>query len=282
MEVVASLIFENGFSLPLCLYRVKKNKSWNRLSENDLKQECEMTALPFILQKIRSYLPKTKFTLLLDGLYSNQTVLELLKKFQFDFCIVLKRLSSVQEDFKNLPKQQQIRQVASHHFLLTQTTSFVNELVYRDNYLNVLEFHEYAQKKPSKRFAKLHQKHVHYQWIVSKIIKESNAFAYCQESRSRWWGEEMINTLKNRGFHLKHDYSRHPNSQWIWLYLLLIAFAITSVLNLCDLGILSRKNATIRAWMRQMLQDLFYFSYECIFLCTYPKQLRFSIWLNAG
>ena len=72
-------------------------------------------------------------------------------------------------------------------------------------------------------------------------------------------------------------------SQGIWPCLTLIAFALSSVLLLSDLGILSRKNGTIIALMQQrMLQDLFYLPYEKIFLCSYPKQLRFSLWMNAG
>ncbi len=281
-EVVASLIFEGGFQLPLYCYRVKKRKEWDCLSEDDLKQECEMTALPFILQKIRTYLPKIKFTILLDGLYANQPVLDSLKQFHFDFSIVLKRLSSVKQDFKGLPKIEKIRHLASKRFFLTQTACFANQLAYQNHELNVIEFNEYAQKKPTKRFAKIHQKQVHYQWIVSQMIHEATVFNLCESSRSRWRGEDFFNSLKNRGFYAEHDYSRHPNSQGIWFYLTLIAFALTSILQLCDLGILSRKKTTIGSWMRQMAQDLFYLSYECIFLCSYPKQLRFSLWMNAG
>lgn len=281
-EVVASLIFEGGFQLPLYCYRVKKRKEWDCLSEDDLKQECEMTALPFILQKIRTYLPKTKFKILLDGLYANQTVLDSLKQFHFDFSIVLKRLSSVKQDFKGLPKIEKVRQLVSNRFFLTQTACFANQLAYQNHELNVIEFNEYAQKKPTKRFAKIHQKQIHYQWIVSQMISETTVFNLCESSRSRWWGEDLFNSLKNRGFHIEHDYSRHPNSQGIWFYLTLIALALTSILQLCDFGILSRKKTTIGFWMRQMAQDLFYLCYESIFLCSYPKQLRFSLWMNAG
>jgi hypothetical protein len=282
MEVVASLIFENGFQLPLCCHRIKKRKKWDSLSQDDLKQECEITALPFILEKIRTYLPKLKLTVLLDGLYANQTVLNLLKQFHCDFSIVLKRLSSVKQDFEDLPKLEKIREIASNRFFLTQTASFANQLAYCDHELNVIEFHEYAQKKSSKRFAKVYQKHVHYQWIVSQVVNESNVFHLSESSRFRWWGEDLFNSLKNRGFYLEHDYSRHPNSQSIWFYLTLIAFALTSILELCDLGILSREQATVRAWIENMLQDLSYLPYELIFSCPYPKQLRFSLWFGAG
>ena len=284
MEVVANLIFESGFQMPLYCHRVKKRKEWDVLSTENLKQECEMSVLPLILQKIRSYLPKIKLTVLLDGLYANQKTLNILQQFHCGYCIVLKRLTSVKKDFKGLKTQicAKTRLVASQRFSIVQTASYVNDIPYEDHLLNVIEFDEYAQKKPTKRFAKIHQKHVHYQWIVDQKIKESTLFQQAEEGRYRWKQEDFIQTIKKRGFHLEHDYSRHPMSQGIWLYLTLIAFTLSSILMLSDLGIVCRKQGSIRALMQQMLQDLFYLSYEVIFLCSYPKNLRFSLWAHAG
>lgn len=284
MEVIASLIFENGFQMPLYCHRVRKRKEWNNLSLDDLKQECEVTVLPIILEKIRSYLPKLKMTVLLDGIHSNQTSFNVLKKFHCSFCIVLKRLTSVKKEFENLKAQapKKVRSVASKRFNIHQEASFVNEINYEDHSLNVIEFDEYAHKKPTKRFAKVIEKSIHYQWIIDRKIEEASVFKLAEGGRYRWKEEDLFQTIKKRGFHVEHDYSRHPMSQGIWLYLTLIAFTLTSILLLSDLGILSRKDATIRALMEQMLQDLFYLSYELIFLSPYPKQLRFFLWANAG
>ena len=290
IDVIASLIFENGFQLPLQCHRIKKITEWDFLSEDDLKEECELTALPIILQKIRTYLPKIPLTLLLDGLYANQTVLTILKQFHCDYSIVLKRLTTVKDDFNSLPKDDfnslpkdvHMRKIAPKRFFLTQTAQFANDMVYENHQFSVIDFTEYAQKKPNKRFAKVNYKQVHYQWMTSKKINASNIFKQAQASRNRWWEEDLFQTLKKRGFSFEHDYSRHPNSQWVWLFLTLIAFAITSILQLCDLGILARKKRTIIAFMEQMLQDLFYLSYEMIFLCIYPQQLRFSLWSGAS
>jgi hypothetical protein len=282
--VIASLIFENGFQLPLCCHRIEKRKNWEGLSEDDFKQQCEMTALPIILKKIRSYLPKLKLIVLLDGLYANQTTLNILEQFHCGFSIVLKRLTSIQEDFKGLAKQtkKKVCHITSQRFYKTQSTLYVNEVPYENHKLNILEFEEQAKKKPTKRFAKVQSKEVHYQWIIHQKIEEATVFQTAEHSRLRWRGEDLANTFKNRDFNIEHDYSRHPNSQGIWLFLILIAFSLTSILLLSDLGTLSRQKATIRAFMQQMLQDLFYYSHERIFLVTYPKQLRFSVWVNAG
>ena len=284
MEVIASLIFENGFQMPLYCHRVRKRQQLENLCPEDLKQECEMIVLPFILAKMRSYLPKLKIIVLLDGIHANQTSLDVLKQFRCGYCIVLKRLTSVKKDFEGLKTQTNIktRSVASTRFFITQTASYVNEIAYENHQLNVIEFDEYAQKKPTKRFAKVHQKHVHYQWLVDQKIKDATVFQQAEGGRSRWKQEDLFQTLKKRGFHIEHDYSRHPMSQGVWLLLTFIAFTLSSILLLSDLGILSRKKGSIRHLMEQMLQDLFYLSYEVIFLISYPKNLRFSLWANAG
>jgi hypothetical protein len=280
IEVVASLIFENGFQMPLCIHRIRKKQEWEGLNEDDLKQECEQTALPFVLATIRAYLPKLKITVLLDGLHANQVSINALKQFHFGWDIVLKRLKSVQEEIDSINLQ--VRSIASKRFHLNQAACFTNHIPYGHYSLNAIELSEHAQKKPSKRFAKVNSKDVHYQWLVDKIIDKTNLFDKVKEARSRWQEEDLMNSLKNRGFHIKHDYSRHPSCQTIWKILTLIAFCLTSIFLLSDLGVKSRKNATIGFLMRQMLQDLFYFSYETIFLCPYPKQLRFSLWAAAG
>src|SRR5690606_35988940 len=112
-----------------------------------------------------------------------------------DWDIVLKRLKSVQEEIDDI--DQTVRLVVSKRFNLTQTASFTNNIPYCNHYLNAIEFNENAQKKPSKRFAKVKNKDVHYQWIVKKLINEANLFALIEEARSRLQGEDLINTLKN-------------------------------------------------------------------------------------
>lgn len=280
IEVAASLIFENGFQLPLYVHRIRKRRDLEGQSDDTLKQECEQTALPLILAKVRKYLPKLKITVLLDALHDNQTSIDALEHFRFEWDIVLKRLKSVQEEIDYIDLR--VRFVASKRFDLTQKACFTNNISYNNRLFNAIEFSEHAQKKPSKRFAKINRKKVHYQWIVSKIINEKNLFAFIEEARSRWQGEDLINTLKNRGFYLKHDYSRHPSCQTIWKILTFLAFCLTSILLLSDLGIKARKDVTIHFLMRQMLQDLFYLPQKDIFSCPYPKQLMFSLWINAG
>jgi hypothetical protein len=65
INVVASLVFPDGLQLPLYVHRLKAQNKWAPLTDRKFKEECELTALPLILAKVRHYLPKMKFTVLL-------------------------------------------------------------------------------------------------------------------------------------------------------------------------------------------------------------------------
>jgi hypothetical protein len=105
-----------------------------------------------------------------------------------------------------------------------------------------------------------------------------------KQARHRWKEEDLGNSLKNRGFNLKHDFSRHPQSQSIWLYLQLIAYALTSLFLLSEIGYQCRKKFTLKFLMEQMLRDLLRFPFDFLFHFSgsKPQLLRFFVNPEAG
>jgi hypothetical protein len=292
MIVVASVISPGGFQFPLFIHRVRKSAANSSVSEQTFKEECELSSLPIILQAIRKRFPKLKFNLLLDALYSNGFVLDLAEKFNFDYQIVRKagNFPSLNEEINGLKRSGQtpliIHQFATERFKIYQSIQFFNQLIPASSphSLNLLELDETSQKKPSKRFAKVHQKKSHWQWIVRSTLDASNAALQAARARHRWKEEDLGNSLKNRGFNLKHDFSHHPQAQSIWLYLMFMAFGITSLFLLSEVGSCSRKKQTIIFLMQQMLIDLLRFSFDFLFNFPgpYPKLLRFYVVPAAG
>ena len=179
-----------------------------------------------------------------------------------------------------------IHQFATKRFEVYQSIRFFNDLAPSSSThsLNILELDEFAKKKPSKRFAKVHEKQSHWQWIVYATLNPSNSIQRAAEARNRWQEEDLGNTLKNRGFHLKHDFSRHPHSQSIWLFLIFIAFGLTSIFLLSEIGFLSKKKNTVVFLMKEMLTELLYFPFDFLFNFQgkAPKLLRFYVVPAAG
>lgn len=75
---------------------------------------CE--TCPFCLKRQREsgktwFLPRLRMIVPLDGFHANQTSINLLKKFHFDFDIVLKRLKSVQAEIDPLILRNDLLQI---------------------------------------------------------------------------------------------------------------------------------------------------------------------------
>jgi hypothetical protein len=274
MNVVASLVFPNGFQLPLFIHRIQSTNKLKYLSEKGFKQECELSCLPLILRKIRSYLPKLKISILLDSLYATYPVLKLLQELHFGYAIVDKRQKNIREECVRLKKINSgfvKRQLKNSN----QTIHYFNHIPYRKNLsLHVIDLDEEKKTGLAKK--------VHWQWIVHSPLNQENVSFIADRARCRWKEEDFFNTVKNRGFHIKHDWSRNHQAQSIWLYLTLIAFGLTSILSIMQTAQLARKGASLRAFMEGMLQDLLYLPFDLIFACLYPKNLRFSITPAAG
>jgi hypothetical protein len=283
VNVVASLVFENGFQLPLYVHRLKAQNKWAPLSDRKFKEECELSALPLILAKIREYLPRLKLTVLLDALYANTGAIELLEHYHMGYAIVLKKLGCSKKLEKPSPLQKKVEAVfEKERFHIYQTFRFCRA-AHGSLLLQVVDLSETARKKPSKRFALIHLKKTHWQWIVHQTLTEDNVHSICSDARLRWKEEDFFNTLKNRGFYATHDFSRNFQAGSIWLSLMMIAFALSSIILYSRLGILARKKGcSIRFFMQQMMQDLLYLPPSLLFDCPYPKQLRFSISPQAG
>jgi hypothetical protein len=288
--VVASVVSPCGFQFPLFLHRVRKEVADISSSDQSFKEECELSSFPIILKAIRHRFPKLKFTLLLDSLYANGPVLDLCQELKFDYRIVRKpgSFSSLTQEIEGLQKSSNNREsvvskIATNRFRIFQSIQFFNHLSLPNREVNIIDLQEICQKKPSKRFAKIHQKISHWQWIVPSILNGENVISFAKQSRQRWKIEDLGNTLKNRGFNLKHDFSRHPVSQSIWLYLQLIAYALTSLFLLSEIGASCRKKYTVFFLMSQMLEDLVRCSFTTLFhFSPFPQLLRFFVFPNAG
>jgi hypothetical protein len=93
----------------------------------------------------------------------------------------------------------------------------------------------------------------------------------------RWKQEDLFNDLQHRGFAISHDFNRAPAAQLVRTYLILIAYAICSILAHSALGksILST-GMTISFMMEQMLMDLIYVPEMVLFKWRGHGQLRWG------
>jgi hypothetical protein len=283
-DVSLCVIGENGFIFPLFLYRVRANHAWEKESDETFKQQCELSALPYLLEKFRHYFPKLNASLLLDSLYAQGTTMDLCKQFRLGFMIVrksgsLKSLNSNIEGLKKLQSPQK-RQYQEGRWNKEQTAYAFSDLSHKAHTFTLIDLEEKCTKLPSKRFAKILEKSSHWQWITNLAFRVDQVFYISHKGRLRWYQEDFFNSLENRGFNFRHDFSRSPHSQTIWRLLTFIAFALSFLMQISLLGHLSRKGCAIINWIKLIFSELCCLSPDELFTSPLPKQLRF--WFDTS
>lgn len=280
-DLVASFIAPNGLQIPLLFHRIKTRADWGQLSDNEWKQECERTAFPLLLKELRRQFPRLRLCINLDALYATDPNFTLLKELKMGYSIVrkAKSLKTVGNDCDGLERLSQPLEIKTENkrFNIQQTIHFFNDIVYREHNLSVIRLDENAEKKPSRRFAKIQSKTTHWEWIVHQTLNSKNTYPIATRSRIRWNQENLFNDLQCRGFAICHDFNRAPVAQSVRIYLILIAYAICSVVIHSTFGreVLA-KGYTISFMMKQMITDLIYLSSAVLFEWRDPIQLRFG------
>jgi hypothetical protein len=270
MHVVASLVCPGGVRLPLYLYPIhaKSLRLEETASHERFKQECELAAFPLILTKIQERFPRLKFCVLVDSLYANGPAIKFLNEHRLDFMIVRKEgsMKTVGQDCDGLEKipddkivgrvEETSREKEKKY---KRSFRFFNEIDYQGMKLHVLRFEEWVFDKDGIQLS-----YVYWEWLVSWKLTKRNASQTAFRGRMRWLEEDLFNTLKNRGFSIKHDYSRHPSAQVVWSILIMLAFLVTELFVLTRQVITTRQNRSLKDFMRSIFYELRHL-YEEIF-----------------
>lgn len=272
------------FTLPLFIHRVRRQGRLlesHSISQEKFKQECEFTALPILLESFRKHFPKLKCRLLLDSLYANGTTMEICEKYAMNYTVVKKEdcLSSITEDAMGL---KQLERPQEHTLKTRRWTShrqayLLPNLTHKTHSLALIELFEKSQLNPSKRIARVTEKTYHWQWITNTPPRYANLMKFIDQARLRWKHEDMNNALKNRGFEAKHDMSRAPDSQIIWRYMMAIAFALSSLLQITQLDYHLRNRYSLRNWIDNIFSELLQQTAALLWPSDLPKQWRFYL-----
>lgn len=233
--LVFCFVFMGGLKIPVYRYPIHARQmiDLEDVSDHKHKQECELVALKVTLPMIREAFPKMKIVLLLDGLYANRTTIRLAKDKRCGYIIVRKDgcLPSLAKDCNGQAKLRNHRknnvkkcQKVHQNWMIEQKYEWFNSVdlgTDLDETLktNVLRFGETKVKDGEIKSYKC-------EWLFSWRLSAKTCEISALQARSRWEEEDLFNTLKNRGFNLKHDFSRDPRSLCNWQGLAFFAFGV--------------------------------------------------------
>lgn len=222
------LILDNGITLPLMSIFVK-NEGY---IEGTTKQDCEQKAFKRLAKKLKQEFPKTRISLVMDGLYACGPIIQICKKNDWDFMIVLKE-DSLKEVWREaiglmrLDPENSLKVFWGEH---TQEYSWANDIEYEygengryKQILNVVICYENWTVNHINSSKKVEEMNTRYAWISSKKIHEKNVFSRCTKmGRFRWCIENNILTEKHQGYEYEHCYSYSWNAMEGFHYLMKI------------------------------------------------------------
>jgi hypothetical protein len=264
-------IFPGGLQFPIYVYPLKASQVDVSVADEKLKQECELLAAHKVLPDLVKKVGRLAITVLLDSLYANEPMFQLLESLRLSFLIVRQ-----EETFKNIGRkcdeldasefyQKHYRdkevKILPENKTMERTAKWFNNVACgQKSYVNVLRFSETIKDANGNVL-----KDFHTEWLCDITVKKTNWHNLMERGRMRADHEDMHNTLKNRGFAAKHDYARaSPNLCLIWKLLMFVAML---VLELFSFTTIARKAKGKRSWIKffkDLLQQLVEVSWSYI------------------
>lgn len=258
-------IFPGGFTLPIYAYPLKAEQVNTSKNDEDLKQECELTAFYAILPELRQSLGRIPITMLMDSLYANEPVIKLIESLpNMKYFIVRKEdsLKHVGRKCDELEKTELYQKCYQKKRIvklknggsLEQSIKWFNRVeVGKESYTNVIRFEEI--KKNEHGEVKDTYKN---EWLSEEKINSENCFNLAERARMRFGGhEDTHNTMKMRGFAAEHDYARSDfRKMTAWKSLMFVAYFVMELFSFTSLGMEAKGKRSWMKFAKDLLQQL--------------------------
>lgn len=211
----------NGFSIPVMT-------EWISTEDGSSKEDCELNAFKRLSKRIKKFFPKLKICLVLDGLYANDSVFTICTDYNWAFSVTLKSdslktlwrkiytavLSVIypenalippsEEDGGSLIDDIQIPNLSDGSIdTLYRTLEWCNNLNYKGHTLRWFACKETTGEAETSSNVQ------YFAWLTNIKITSENILEMEKATRSGRSGiEDSFNSEKNRGYAMKHKFSR--------------------------------------------------------------------------
>jgi hypothetical protein len=172
------------------------------------KQDCEQKAFVRLAVKVKKYFPRLPICILGDGLYPNNTVIDICAKNNWQFIITLKdgNLKTFQQEVELLKATIQKQSVYRANKTSRTTTqyAYLNDIEYSGRYFSWVECIETIVKIKDKTSSQQR-----FTYITNVPQNQQNVVETGDSGRLRWKIEnEGFNAQKNLGYEMEHKFSR--------------------------------------------------------------------------
>ena len=221
----AGLSFQNGMVIPLMSEFLEYSKGD---TSND-KQDCEIRAFYRLAKRLKQQFPRLPIMVLLDGLYATGPVMEICRKYRWQFMIVLKdeSLPSVWEEFHGLNQLEKNNSFGMKWSNRNQQFEWINniEYYYGPNQRKRLVVHlvvcQETWKEIDPETCTPVTKTSRHAWLSSKPLNQRNLHERCNLGARHRWGIEIgILVEKRHGYNYEHCFSLKWNAMRGFHYLM--------------------------------------------------------------
>ena len=169
-----------------------------KLSEEEIKQDCESKAFVRLAAKLKKHFPRLPICIVADGLYVSEKVMKICEEYGWDYIIRYKEgcAPSIEEEYKAIPEKNEAGKA-----------EYINGIIYRNMEVNVLKYRETKIKKGKPVTTE-------FAWITSIKITNKNAKKLVEAGRNRWKIENQgFNRQKRWQGDIEHACSFHEKAQ---------------------------------------------------------------------
>jgi len=247
----ANLAFQNGMVIPLLSEVLSYTEGDNKKN----KQDCEQRAFKRLAERLKKAFSHLPIMVLLDGLYPNGPVMEICRKHNWDFMIVLQddSLPSVWEEIKELQPLQKENRLRRTWGNRTQIFRWVSDIDYRyvcpttrkekQQLVHAVICEESWEEiaPDSTEVATKTSRHV---WISSEPLHKRTVHERCNlGARHRWGIESGILVEKHQGYEYEHCFSYEWKAMRGYHYLMRLGHA---------LNVLARHSYVLAKYVRDL------------------------------
>jgi len=213
----ANLVFQNGMVLPL----MSEFLVYSEGDTSNDKQDCETKAFYRLAKRLKREFSHLPIMVFLDGLYATGPVMDICRKNNWQFMIVLKdkSLPTVWEEFHGLKQLEKNNRFAMKWGNRKQAFEWINNIhyYYAENQKKRLTVHVVVCKESWEEIdpktcdpVTLTSRHA---WLSSHPINKYNVHKRCNlGARHRWGIESCILVEKRQGYNYEHLFSHGWNA----------------------------------------------------------------------
>ena len=191
----AKIYFGNNLVCSIATEPIENSAEYNekKLSEEEIKQDCESKAFVRLASKIKNRFPRLPICIVADGLYVSEKVLKMCQANRWDYIIRYKEgcAPSIEQEYEAIPEKNKAGKA-----------EYVNGVIFKDMEVNVLKYKEMKIKKGEAVTTE-------FAWITSIRITKKNAEKLASAGRNRW-------KIENQGFNRQKHWQGNIEHACSW------------------------------------------------------------------